>query len=188
MSLKLLPDDTLFVVLDLQERIAAAAPDGDREAVVRQVERLAKAARSLEVPLLYSELDAENLGPTLPTLKSAFDALGEHAHFVARSEYDAATSGAFVAALEKLGRKTLVLAGMEAHVSVYLSARGLVEAGYQVHVPVDTTCSRDPALRSVARGLWERAGAVPTVSETALLDLVGSTSDAVHAAVVELLT
>ena len=187
MSLKLVPDDTVIVVLDVQEQIARAVPDGDRDAVVRQVERLVEAARHFELPLLHSALDAERFGATLAPLAAAFAALGERAHPAPRNEFDASTSGVFLAALEATGRKSVVLVGMESHASVYLSARGLVGAGYAVHVPVDATCSRDPHLRSVARGLWERAGAIPTLTETAILDLLGSTLDPAAPDVLELL-
>ena len=49
---------------------------------------------------------------------------------------------AFLAALHKLGRRQVLVTGMEAHVCVYQTVLGLLAAGYHVNLVRDAICSR----------------------------------------------
>jgi nicotinamidase-related amidase len=61
---------------------------------------------------------------------------------------------------------------METHICVWQTARGLLERGYQVHVPVDAVVSRAKHNWRVGLGLAERAGAIITSTETLVFDLL----------------
>ena len=62
---------------------------------------------------------------------------------------------------------------METHVCVYQTARGLVERGYQVHVPIDAASSRTKQNWKIGKKLIEGAGAMITSTETIVFDLLG---------------
>jgi nicotinamidase-related amidase len=74
--------------------------------------------------------------------------------------------------MPKLARDQWIVCGMEAHVCVYQTARGLVDKGYQVHVAADATCSRTKANWNIAQGLWRDAGAIVTSTEVVVFDLL----------------
>jgi len=78
-----------------------------------------------------------------------------------------------LAALRATGATQVVLAGMESHICVHQSARGLLAEGFQVHVALDATCSRDALHVDLARGLWRDDGAVVSAVETVLFDWLG---------------
>jgi nicotinamidase-related amidase len=57
-----------LLVIDFQSRLMPAIAEGD--AVVANARRLIDAAELLGVPVLFTEQNAEGLGPTIPELRS----------------------------------------------------------------------------------------------------------------------
>ena len=78
----------------------------------------------------------------------------------------------FAAALEKTGRRQVILCGMEAHVCVFQTVRDLVGMGYEVHVCSNAVSSRFEIHRQSGLELCRQAGAVLTNAETAIFDLL----------------
>ncbi len=167
--MKLVPANSVLVLVDIQERLVAAMPD-ERDRVVKNAAILAEAAGLLEIPVLVSEQYPRGLGATVPPLAAK---LPGSARVVEKVEFDACANDAFREALGAIGRSQVVLAGMEAHICVYQTARGLAAAGHEVHVPYDATCSRRLDHREQARGLWSAVGATPSITETVLFDWLG---------------
>lgn len=174
-TLRLSPERTVLLVVDVQERLAAAMPDGG-EACVKNVARLLEGARVLGVPVVATEQYPKGLGPSVPAARERFAAFAPPLAPVEKMEFDVtANAGARekLDALRSGGRTHAIVCGMEAHICVYQSARGLVDRGWHVHVPFDACASRAPSSAKAARSLWSRAGAVPTVTESVLFDLLG---------------
>ena len=74
--------------------------------------------------------------------------------------------------LEEVGRKTAVVTGMEAHICVQQTVLQLLDAGYQVYVPVDCIGSRTERDMMWAAERMERAGAILTTYEAVLYELM----------------
>lgn len=165
-----------LLVVDIQERLAAAMPDKVREQTVRNASILIETARRMWLPIVVSQQYPKGLGPTLGSLEEALrDA--PTLHRFDKLCFSAVDSDAFAALAPKLGRDQWIVVGMEAHVCVYQTARGLVARGYQVHVAADAIASRTKANFQIALGLLERAGAVVTSTETCVFDLLGTAAD-----------
>ena len=75
--------------------------------------------------------------------------------------------------LTDVAPSAVILVGMEAHVCVYQTVRDLVARGIEVHVPVDGVVSRHEDHRATGVSLCERAGAMPTTTETIVFDWLG---------------
>ncbi|HJL18971.1 MAG TPA: isochorismatase family protein [Sandaracinaceae bacterium LLY-WYZ-13_1] len=180
-ELKLTSDTLALVVIDTQEKLAGAMPAADRERCVRKIGMLIEAARLFDFPVLVTEQYPKGLGPTVPALRERLDAFEAPPPVVEKLEFDALGNVACTDALDHLvthhgdgAIRSVLVVGMEAHVCVYQTVRGLIGSGFHVQVPWDATCSRDPGDQDVARGLWTRAGAIVTSTETVLFDLLGS--------------
>lgn len=174
-TLRLHPERTILLVVDVQERLAPAMPSGG-EATLKNVDRLLEGARVLGLPVLVTEQYPKGLGPSVAVVRDRLATFSSPPVPLEKTEFDASANAGVAAALEQqrgAGKTHAIVCGMEAHICVYQTARGLVAAGWHVHVPFDACASRVPASAEVARGLWERAGAVPTVTETVLFDLLG---------------
>jgi len=172
--LSLRPQSTALLVIDVQERLAAAMPEEARVSAISRTERLLEGAQSVRIPALVTEPYPKGLGPTVASVRTRAEEAG--ATFLEKIEFDATANEGVRAHLERWrseGRTAIVLAGMEAHICVYQTARGLSSRGFAVHVAYDAVCSREKANVEVARSLYHYAGAWVSASEVVLFDLVG---------------
>jgi nicotinamidase-related amidase len=158
-----------LLVVDIQERLAQAMPPDVMSTVVRNTTILIEAARRLALPIVVSQQYPKGLGPTLAQLANA---LPESAHRFDKLEFSAAACDDFAALAPKLARDQWIVCGMESHVCVYQTARGLAARGWQVHVVADATCSRTKANWRIGLDLVERAGAVVSSTEVCVFDLI----------------
>jgi hypothetical protein len=134
--LTLSPASTGLVVIDIQERLVAAMPEESGAQAIARAERLVEGAKITGLPVLVTEQYPKGLGPTVPSLKEK--AVGAGATFLEKVEFDASANEGIRAQLLRWraeGRTAIVLAGMEAHICVYQTARGLSSLGFSVHVP-----------------------------------------------------
>jgi nicotinamidase-related amidase len=76
----------------------------------------------------------------------------------------------FVEALEKLGRKTVIIAGIEAHVCVQQTVIDLLDKGYKVFIANDCIASRSNNDKKYAQRRMGDAGAVGTTYESICLN------------------
>jgi nicotinamidase-related amidase len=164
----------VVAVIDVQEKLAAAMPEDVRTRLQHNLVILLEAARRFAVPVVVSEQYAKGLGPTMPRVAAAIEACGE-VHRLDKLEFsicDAAGFAPLAAQLRGAGRDQWLVTGMEAHVCVWQSVRGLLRHDAAVHVLADAVCSRAKPSWRVGLDLAERAGAVVTTTEVVVFDLL----------------
>jgi nicotinamidase-related amidase len=166
---------TLLLVVDVQEKLAAAMPDESCGRVVDNIGRLVRGAGILGIPVLVTEQYPKGLGPTIEPLREALAEVEPAPPVLEKTEFNACANPAIADALKQLSSagSSVVVSGMESHICVYQTARALAAEGFQVHVPQDAACSRTLQNHAIAQDLWQRAGAIPTSTETVLFDLLG---------------
>jgi nicotinamidase-related amidase len=160
---------TALVVIDVQERLFPAMDTDHREEVMRNIKVLIAAARRLNLGTLVTEQYPKGLGHTLQELK---DALPAGAQPVEKVAFSCLGADAFRSRLVATGARQLLLAGIEAHVCVLMSALDLLAEGYGVHIVADAVTSRTQANWRLAMAQLRQAGAVITTTETALFQLL----------------
>ena len=163
-------EHTAVVVVDVQERLFPAMDADHREEVMRNIKVLATSARRLRVPIFVTEQYPKGLGHTL---EEVVDALGPGVEPIEKVAFSSCGVGAFRSGLEAAGARHVVLAGIEAHVCVLMSALDLLAEGYSVHVVADAVTSRTQANWRLAMDYLRQAGAVVTSTETVLFQLLG---------------
>ncbi len=164
---RLLPKETAIVIVDVQQKLAAAMPEAAMHALCRNVDILLEAAKRLGAPVLATEQYAKGLGPTITNIREKLDALGVKA--IEKMCFSACDDDAFVRALEATGAKNVVLAGMESHVCVFQTARALADR-MPTWVLRDAVLSRTEDNRAAGLELCKAAGAQLTVTETVVFD------------------
>jgi nicotinamidase-related amidase len=165
------PKTTVILVVDVQEKLAAAMPEAALAALVKNTEILLETAKVLDVKVLASEQYPKGLGHTLPALGEKLGALGVTP--MPKMAFDACSDLAIARALSDIAPRQVVIVGMEAHVCVFQTARELVKRGYATHVVADAVTSRRKENRQLGLSLCERAGAIVTPAETVAFDLLG---------------
>ncbi len=157
------PNRYQLVVIDVQEKLAAAMPESSRARGVRATENLVFAARELGIPLVFTEQYPQGLGPTVPSL-AATDP------FV-KTAFAATDEPGFDQRL--VAGRTVVLTGMETHVCVAHTAIGLRAAGLDVVVAPDACVSRRDEDRADGLAWMRSAGVTLLPSETLLFGWLG---------------
>jgi nicotinamidase-related amidase len=163
-----------LLLVDLQTRLSAAMPAGERGAAARAAAILLQAAAALAVPVLYSEQYPKGLGPTDAEVAARLPA---RARRFEKTGFSCRAAPGFSRALKAAGRGQVVLLGQEAHVCVLQTAFDLQEAGYAVFVVEEGVCSRDPAHKRNALERMARAGIAVTNVESVLFEWL---ADAAH--------
>jgi nicotinamidase-related amidase len=158
---------TCLVVVDVQERFRGVQKGFEQ--MLLGVVRLVSTFRILELPVLVTEQYPQGLGRSVPELLGA---LGENDAFT-KTSFSACGSAAFCRRLTDLGRRQVLVCGIETHVCVSQTVHDLLARGYCVHVAVDAVESREAADRELALRKMERSGAILTTSEAAAFELLG---------------
>ena len=160
-------DDSVLLVVDVQERLAAAMAPEARESVIRNAGILLQAATRLGVPRFLSEQYPKGLGPTVAGVLEKTDP--KTLRFE-KTCFSCHQSQEFVAALRETGCRQVVIAGMEAHVCVIQTAMELQAEGFDVFVAADAVCSRNPANRKNALSRMCGVGVVVTNTESVVFE------------------
>ncbi|MFH1276807.1 MAG: hydrolase [Candidatus Eisenbacteria bacterium] len=159
-------ENAVVVVVDVQDRLLPHIRK--HEEVTEAVAKLIRGCRVLGVPVVVTEQYPEGLGPTNRLLKEEFDRWEP----IVKSTFSCCGEGSFVEAVEKTGRKEVLLCGIEAHVCVYQTARDLLEKGYRVHLLVDGVSSRRKIDRKTAVARMVSMGAILATVEMALFEML----------------
>ncbi|MCU0935628.1 MAG: hydrolase [Gammaproteobacteria bacterium] len=160
-----------LVVVDVQERLAAAMPAEDRARVLRNLGILLEAARLLDVPVLATEQYPRGLGPSEPEVASRLPA---GAAVLEKTSFSCCGADGFAACLGATPRPQVVLGGMEAHVCVLQTAFELRDQGFQVFVVEDAVCSRAPDNHANALARLRQAGVLVPSTESVVFEWLGN--------------
>jgi predicted transcriptional regulator len=118
---------------------------------------------------LFAEQYPKGLGPTLPELL----ALAPDAPVVPKVRFSAVGEPALLDHLEGIGRRTVVLCGLESHVCVLQSAVDLHDAGFRAVVAIDATTARNPRSTAVAELRLVQGGIEIVTAEMACFEWLG---------------
>ena len=162
------PDNTVLVVVDLQEKLTPAITGIDR--VLDNTKKLLRLAKILPLKTLVTTQYRKGLGDTVseitelleaePIDKVCFGCMG-----------DDIFNQQLAAALPNGG--TILLCGVEAHVCVTQTALGALAKSYSVHVAADAVGSRTNDNRRIGLERMRDAGAVISSTEMAIYELLG---------------
>jgi nicotinamidase-related amidase len=167
---RLLPANTVLLVVDVQEKLAAAMPEPTMSELVKNAGILLETAEALGVGVLASEQYPKGLGATMPSIAGKLAEMGVQP--LPKMAFDACSELTIARALADSGARNVVVIGMEAHVCVFQTARELVKRGYATYVVADAVASRREENRRIGLALCERAGAFVTATETVAFDLL----------------
>jgi nicotinamidase-related amidase len=162
---RLLRSQAGLLIVDVQERLCAAMEPRALERMIQRTQAAIRGAQAMDLPIVYTEQYPKGLGRTIPALME----LLENVRRVEKLSF----SCAMPEVVSALKRSQILIAGMEAHVCVFQSARDLAEQEFIPYLLVDAVLSRSEEDRQVGISLCREVGAVVTTVESALFDLLG---------------
>lgn len=158
--------DTALMVIDVQGKLAEIVHES--EFVLKQIETLIKGAQILEVPIIWIEQYPEGLGPTTEKLRRHL----KDERYVTKRTFSACLETEFMDEIAELNRKSFLVTGIESHVCVYQTVKGLLQKDYKVEIVVDAVSSRTEANRNLGIEKMQSLGASITSVEMALFELM----------------
>lgn len=163
----LTPDNCVVAIIDLQPQMLFGVANFDRQSVITNNVLLAKATQVFGVPTVLSSVESTSFsGHTWPQIRAA---LPDHTP-IERTTMNSWDDANFVAAIEKTGRRKIVLCGLWTETCVALPTVQALHDGYEVYVVEDccgdvSALAHDNAMRRVVQ-----AGAVPVTALSVLLE------------------
>lgn len=157
-------DDSLLLIIDIQERLVAAL---DKDIVVTKAMKVAGAAKLLGIPTVVTEQYPRGLGNTVQQLK---EVLPENTEYVEKTSFNALLEEGMADKIASYGKKQIVIFGIETHICVHQTAAALIEAGYEVYVIKDACASRNKYEFKQGIDIMQQNGAKISCVEIALFE------------------
>lgn len=156
---RLTPDNCVFAFIDHQTGLMNLVDNAAAVEFKNVVVGLAKLAAIHGAPCVITT-SAED-GPNGPYIPEAIAALPESAPIIRRpGQVNAWDNPEFVGAIERTGRKKIVMSGITTDVCVAFAALSALDAGYEVYVVVDASGSMNADVQNAALIRMADAGAI----------------------------
>jgi isochorismate hydrolase len=160
---RLTVDEAVLVVIDMQERLLPAI--ARNESISEQACKLIRFAKIAGIPVLVTE--QQNLGATVPDISDLLDP----ATTVSKIEFSCFDSMDFQQALSGIGRKGLLLTGIETHICVAQTAL-FAPGDFLVQVVEDAVSSRHLSDKDMALQRLRQSGVTVTTTEMAIFEIL----------------
>ena len=167
-QLLLRPDTSILLMIDIQDKFLGIVHKS--QILIERTWIMIEAAKTLKIPVVVSEQYLKGLGHTVSRLK---EALPKDAYILEKTAFGCLGDTAISKKLEELGRKQVMVCGLETHVCVNQTVHQLIDAGYQPHLIKDALATRELANDAIGVRKMELSGAVPSCTEMALFELMG---------------
>lgn len=165
------PSDSALLLIDHQLGTMKLIKNIPLEMVKRNTLALAKTAKILNIPVVLTSSQEQNVqGSLLPELEhilpEAFAARVRRAGIV-----NAWNDPNFKKAVEATGRRNLIMAGVTTDVCLVYPAISACREGYQVQAVMDASGSPYELSEDMSRRRMEREGVVLTATNTLMAEL-----------------
>lgn len=156
-------DNAILLVVDVQEKLFPHMED--KEGLAQKTLTLLKGLQALEVPMLTARQYPKGLGDTIAILQPYFS------EYFDKTTFSCCGNASLLERIRALGRKSIIISGIEAHICVLQTVIDLKTHGFLPVVVTDAVSSRHHADYETALKRMEQEGAVLTTTESILFEL-----------------
>ena len=165
---RLTPENAALLLVDHQVGLFTGVRDIPVAELTHNVVGLAKAARVLGVPTIVTATSPEMWGPTIPELTQALPEIS----IINRTTVNAFDEPRFAKAVEALGRKKLIIAGVSTEVCLALPAIHATGIGYDAYAVIDASGTFSETKRITGLLRMVQAGVVVTDYSTVAVEML----------------
>lgn len=163
----LTPQNCTVIFIDHQPQMAFGVTSIDRQLLLNNTVALARAAHVFHVPVILTTVETSSFsGYMWPQLLAVFP--GQQP--IERSSMNSWEDRAFVAEVERIGRKKLVIAALWTEVCLAFPALCALEDGYEVYAVTDASGGTSKEAHDMAVQRMIQAGVVPVTWQQVLLE------------------
>ncbi len=163
--MRITKEESIAVIIDIQERLFPHI--NQHETLERNVRILIEGLQILKVPVLVTEQYKKGLGGTIVPVAEKIDPFQP----IEKISFSCCDDGKFLTEINRLNRKFVILAGIEAHVCILQTMLDLVENGFTPVLVEDCVSSRKINDKKTGVERMAKEGAIITTYESLLLEL-----------------
>ncbi len=164
--------NTAVVLIDIQERLVGML--NKQEIVVKQTSTLLNGTNIMGIPAIITEQYPKGLGETIPEVKNV---MNQNNTIIEKTTFSALQTPVFAEKIKSLGKKDIIICGIETHICVYQTLCDLINEGFNVVVVKDGCASRTKESFKTGLELMRDAGAKLSNVETVLFELLKSSKN-----------
>ena len=157
-------EDSVLILIDIQDKLMLPRIS-NKEKVIANIVRLLKFSHIIGLPILL--LEQEKLGQTLPEIKKEIPNLPP----ITKSVFNCFSCAAFTKRIRQMGRKTLILTGVETHICIAQTALSAIPK-FKVQVVSDAVSSRSPDNWAIGIKRMRQSGVTITSTEMLIFELL----------------
>lgn len=159
--------NSTVVFIDHQPQMSFGVTNIDRQQLINNVVMLAKGAKEFGVPVILTAVETESFsGYIWPQLMDVLPGVQP----IERSSMNSWDDPAFREAVQKAGKKNIVVAGLWTEVCVAWPTLNMLKEGYNVYVVEDACGATSQLAHDAAIHRCVQAGAVPMTTIATLLE------------------
>jgi len=166
------PADAVLLLIDHQSGLFQLVKDMEMTVLRQNVIALAKAARLTGTPTFTTASVPD--GPNGPLIPEIHEVNPEAVYIPRTGQINAWDNPEWVQAIEKTGRKTLIIAGTLTSVCMAFPTLSALEAGYKVFNVVDASGNYSAMATEITLARVTQAGAIPTDTFATLAELMST--------------
>jgi nicotinamidase-related amidase len=163
----LTPDNCVVAIIDLQPQMLFGVANFDRQTIINNNVALLKGAKVFDVPVVLSTVETKSFsGNMWPQIQAVYP----NQTPIERTSMNSWDDKNFVAAIERSGKKKIVLSGLWTETCVALPTVQAIQDGYEIYVVEDccgdvSQLAHDNAMKRVIQ-----AGAKPVTALSVMLE------------------
>jgi nicotinamidase-related amidase len=163
--MRILFEDTAAVVVDIQERLLPHIYKW--EETLQNCLKLIEGLQVLSVPLVVTQQYTKGLGNTDASIVNKITEFS----YIEKISFSCYGEPKFRDRIKSLGKKSIILCGIETHVCILQTCLDLIDEGYQPVVVEDCVSARKPNDKVIAIERMRQEGARITTLESILFEL-----------------
>ena len=165
---RITPDNAALLLIDHQVGLFTGVRDIPVAELTHNVVGLAKAASVLGVPTIMTATSPEMWGPTIPELIEALPGIS----IINRTTVNAFDEPRFAKAVEAVGRKKLIIAGVSTEVCLALPAIYATGIGYDAYGVIDASGTFSETKRITGLMRMVQAGVIVVDYSTVAVEML----------------
>jgi nicotinamidase-related amidase len=162
-------NDHTLILIDHEGQMALSVQSIDIQTLRNNTGLVAATSKLFEVNTIVTTVAERSFsGPIFPEIREYY---GDESKYIDRTTMNSWEDKRIVAAVEKYGKKRIVLAGLWTEICVTLPALSALEDGYEVYFITDASGGVSKEAHDMAVARMIQAGAIPLTSMQYLLEL-----------------
>jgi hypothetical protein len=163
-------ENSIGLIVDLQERLFPVI--AGKEELMTNCIKLTEGLQILGIPLVVTQQYSKGLGPTIPEISLMLQPFT----YIEKSSFSCLDEPVFRDFLAEIGKRNVLICGIESHVCILQTAIDLKTQGYEPVVIVDCISSRELSEKQTALNRFNQEGILTSTVESILFELTRSAS------------